>query len=281
MKFGVHIAIWDTPFRTREHLSLIARAKALGAEVFEFPMEPDSEIDPPAVRSAFQSEGMLFSTATMCGPGPGLFDEDPAERAHWLDHLKRSIDVAAEIGAGNFSFVAGGFSGSTRLSEQERRDGFARASDAARAAAEHAADAGLRLGAEVLNRYETNILSTVAEGVDFVNQVDHPAFGLHLDTFHMNIDEPRPGDAIRLVGDRLFHMHCADNQRAEPGTGTIDWGVIGAALRAVAFDRFAVIEMMNFSAPLAEVVRIWHPWGREPDDQARDGLAFLRSAFAG
>ncbi len=280
MKFGLHLNIWDSPFRTRDHLSHIARAKSLGADVFEFPLEPEAEIDPPAVRSALESEGLGFATGVMCGPGPGLFDEDPAERARWLDLLKRSIDVAADIGASHISMVAGGFGDANRRSDQERLDGSAHASDAVRSAAERAGDAGLTLASEVLNRYETNILTNTAEVVDFVNQVDHPAFGIHLDTFHMNIDEPRPGDAIRLAGDRLFHFHCADNDRAEPGTGTMNWDVIGAALNSVGYDKFAVVEVFNYDAPAAEVVRIFRPWGRDPDDQARNALAFLRSSFA-
>ncbi len=94
---------------------------------------------------------------------------------------------------------------------------------------------GLRLALEPINRYETTLINTCAEGLTLIERVGAENFGLLLDTFHMNIEEPQMADAIRQCGERIFHFHVADSNRWHPGAGHIDFSTILQALRATGY----------------------------------------------
>jgi len=82
---------------------------------------------------------------------------------------------------------------------------------------DHAQDAGMRFAYEVLNRYETNLITTAAQARELMVLIDHPAVGINLDCFHMGIEEESQGKAIRTAGDKLFHLHASTSTRAAPG----------------------------------------------------------------
>ncbi len=93
-----------------------------------------------------------------------------------------------------------------------------------------AAQCGVRLALEPINRYETTLINSVAQGLDLLSRVGADNMGLLLDTFHMNIEEPRIEESICACGDRIFHFHVADSNRWYPGAGHLDFGRILNAL---------------------------------------------------
>ena len=280
MKYGVSFWIWEGPFRTREHMWFPARAKALGADAIEIPFEEGTEIDPSALRAALDGEGLEFYSGSACGPGPGFFDANESERRRCEDFLKGRLDFMAEAGGRTLITLIGGLGEARRVPPQEYPGLYNRAADAFRPVAERAAEAGIQVAIEVINRYEANMLTSTREALDFLDRLDHPTVGILLDTFHMNIEETSPAEAIRLSGDRLVHVHCTENDRGIPGRGTVGWKDIGEALRAVRYAGPAVIEVMNYATPIGDAVKIWSPWEAPPDEGARSGLAFLKETFA-
>jgi D-psicose/D-tagatose/L-ribulose 3-epimerase len=146
-----------------------------------------------------------------------------------------------------------------------------------RGLAEYAADHGVVLCIEPLNRFETSFINLASQVVELVDRVDHPACQAMLDTFHMNIEEKSVGDAIRAVGPRLRHFHSCENDRGAPGSGHVPWSDVASALRDIDYDGPVVIE--SFSAQIESIARaaaIWRPVASSPDALAQDGLVFLR-----
>jgi sugar phosphate isomerase/epimerase len=88
---------------------------------------------------------------------------------------------------------------------------------------EEAARAGVRLALEPINRYETTLINTVAQGLELIGGVDAENLGLLFDTFHANIEEPSSEASLIAAGDRLFHVHVADSNRWYPGAGHLDF----------------------------------------------------------
>ena len=84
---------------------------------------------------------------------------------------------------------------------------------------------------EILNRYESNLVTTAAEARELMDQVGHPAVGIHLDCFHMSIEETDLGEAIRAAGDKLYHLHASASHRGTPGGGHQPWAEVAQALR--------------------------------------------------
>ena len=94
---------------------------------------------------------------------------------------------------------------------------------------------GIRLALEPINRYETTLINTVAQGMELIERVGADNFGLLLDTFHMNIEEPVIEDSIRQCGDRIFHFHVADSNRWHPGAGHLDFKSILNTLHSTGY----------------------------------------------
>ena len=107
-----------------------------------------------------------------------------------------------------------------------------------------AAPHGVRLALEPINRYETTLVNTVAEGLALLDRVGAANMGLLLDTFHMNIEDPSLTESVRLCGDRIFHFHVADSNRWYPGAGHIDFAAVLRALQATGYQGFVSGEFM-------------------------------------
>ncbi|MBN2355750.1 sugar phosphate isomerase/epimerase [candidate division KSB1 bacterium] len=102
----------------------------------------------------------------------------------------------------------------------------------------------VKLAIEPLNRYETDILNTVAETLSFIDELKLDQVGLLLDSFHMNIEEPSVFRSIELAGNRIFHVHVADSNRWHPGAGHIDFIEFVRALDRSGYDQFISAEIL-------------------------------------
>jgi D-psicose/D-tagatose/L-ribulose 3-epimerase len=111
-----------------------------------------------------------------------------------------------------------------------------------------------------------------------IHDVGSPALKLHLDTFHMNIEEKDPAAAIRRAGAHLGHFHACGCDRGTPGNDHIDWKSIAAALRAIRYDGDVVIESFTSDVKaLARAAAIWRKLEPTRDEIAWKGLKFLRN----
>ncbi|MCP4357075.1 MAG: sugar phosphate isomerase/epimerase, partial [Chloroflexi bacterium] len=111
-------------------------------------------------------------------------------------------------------------------------------------------------------------------------QVDHPAAKLHLDTYHLNMEEDNIAEAIRLAGNNIGHFHCAASNRKLPGQGHIDWTAVNQALTDVHYQGGIVIETFpNPNAETGRTVNVWRPLVKDFDAEAQHALSFLRQHF--
>ena len=146
---------------------------------------------------------------------------------------------------------------------------------------EYAADRGVVLGVETLNRFETSFLNTTAQALELIDRVDHPSVGLALDVFHLGIEEKHVGDALRAAGQRLVHLQVAENDRGTPGTGSLPWGDVAKALHEIGYTGRVVIETFSDRVEaIARAAAIWRPLAPDSDTLASEGLAFLRGLLA-
>lgn len=104
----------------------------------------------------------------------------------------------------------------------------------------------VRLALEPINRYETSLINNVTQGMDLISDVNADNFGLLLDTFHMNIEEPQIEKSIELCGNRIFHVHVADSNRWYPGAGHLNFGAIITSLRDTGYTGFLSGEFLPY-----------------------------------
>jgi D-psicose/D-tagatose/L-ribulose 3-epimerase len=134
---------------------------------------------------------------------------------------------------------------------------------------------------EPLNRFETDFINTVDQALKMVKDVGSPALKVHLDTFHMNIEEKCQGEAIKKAGRHLGHLHACGSDRGTPGNDHIGWDCIAKALKAVKYQGDVVIESFTKDVKvIAKAAAIWRQIEPSREEIATKGLKFLRKALA-
>jgi D-psicose/D-tagatose/L-ribulose 3-epimerase len=281
VRLGVNSFVWRSPFDTARDLYLVDHAADLGAEVFEVAVEDPALIDAAALARALQRRSLGCVVCGAFGPGRDVGDADAQVREATLSYLSSLIGLAARLGAG---VVAGPLYGSVGLAraldEAERRAERERVLGSLRIAAQEASAHGVRLALEPLNRFETDRINTVAQGLRWCDDLGHASVGLHLDTFHMHLEERDSGAALRaaLEAGRLFHVHACENDRGVPGRGQVAWGSVASALTEGGYGGDVVIESFTPAVKsIAAAVCLWRPVAPDQDTIAREGLAFLRA----
>ena len=190
--------------------------------------------------------------------GLSFTSDDPEVRAAAIERISNHIPLAAHLGA---IVILGLIRGITPKGQTHERS-MAYLVEAIQQCAAAAEGTGVRFALEPMNRYETDLIHTAAEGMELIERVGKDNFGLLLDTFHMNIEEADIGDSIRACGDRIFHFHVADSNRWHPGAGHLDFGTILDDLEGTGYRGFVSGEFM----PLPDA-----------DTAARNGVDYLRA----
>ncbi len=150
-----------------------------------------------------------------------------------------------------------------------------------------AGDLGIDYCLEVVNRFETTVLNTCEEALQFIADVGMDSVKMLLDTFHMNIEEDNIPNAIRLAGDKLGHLHVGEGNRNLPGQGSLPWNEIGQALRDINYTKGVVMEpFVKAGGKVGEDIKVWRDISKGADEAAMDknikeSLEFLKKAFLG
>jgi D-psicose/D-tagatose/L-ribulose 3-epimerase len=275
---GANVWIWDSPITDVVIGELAPRVAGLGFDLIELPVEDPGAWDPGRAAEALARAGLEAGVCCVMPPGRDLAVDDEEVVASTRAYLSHCVEVADRVG----SRVVGGpmYAAVGRLwamDEAQRRRTVARVAERLRPVAELAGERGVRLAVEPLNRYETSLINTVEQGLFLIETIDHPACGLLLDTFHMNIEERSPAAAARAAAGSIAHVHACGTDRGAPGGDAFDWPGFLAALRDAGYDGSLCIESFtSTNEVIATAAAIWRPLAASPDALAADGLRFLR-----
>lgn len=232
---GVELAVRDPGLLDADHIKKVLT---------------DRNLEAPAIGTgqAYGEEGLSFTHP----------DEKIREQA--INRIKAQIDFAFNFKAQVILGLIRGRFGDT----VSRKQALEWLTEALKECANYASRKNIKLAVEPINRYETNLVSTVSEGIGLIEKADADNLGLLLDTFHMNIEEPSIEDSIRKAGNRLFHFHLADSNRWYPGAGHIDFKKVVEILKQIGYKGFLSAEIL----PLPD-----------SDTCAEKTVAFMRRIF--
>jgi len=275
---GISSFVLASPF-TDNDTQFFKYAREIGFEVFEVCVEEPAQLSAEPLIEAANGAGLQISVCGAFGPDRDVSHEEPDKRAQGLRYLKGCIDLAADVGSPHVAGPMYSATGKARLlSAEQREQQRTWAAESLREAADYAGERGVRLAMEPLNRFETDLVNTVEQGLDLCDRIGRANVGLLLDTFHMNIEEKSFTEAMTSAGDRLFHMQVAENDRGTPGSGHVPWDEVFRALDAVGYNGSVVIEsFLPTVAEIARAVSLWRPVAPSMDALARDGYAFIRA----
>ena len=259
---GINLLVWNGQVGAAE-IALFPKLRALGYDGVELPIFGPEMLDLGVARAALAENGLACTVSTAMPAGVNLIDAE--RRADGVAFLQTIIEQAAAVGA---SIVCGPLA--APVGELRGRgctvDEWRSCVVGLREAGLIAADHGVTLALEPLNRFETFVVNTVADGVRLMDEVDQPAVGLLLDTFHMHIEEKSTAAAIRLAGRHLKHFHASENDRGIIGSGQVAWPSVFGALRDIDYTGWTVVESFSHAIPeLAGATCIWRPLAPSPE----------------
>ena len=280
MRIGINTFLFTSPFTTAS-IKLFPTFKKWGFQTVEIPVESPEHIDPTKVKAAADEHDLAIGSMCACmGPGRD-FRGTAAEQQTAMDYCKELVDQAAIVGCPRLIGPIYSVVGKAEAVEpaQQKRE-FSTVVKNLKALAAYAAKRGVELCIEPLNRFETDFLNTCDQGLRLLKAVGAKNVKLHLDTFHMNIEEKNQAAAIRKAGKRLGHFHACGSDRGTPGNDHIDWKAIAKALTDLDYQGDIVIE--SFTTDVKVIARAAAIWRRiEPtrDEIAVKGLKFLKSVL--
>jgi D-psicose/D-tagatose/L-ribulose 3-epimerase len=275
LKYAVHAYAWTGSW-SNQTLDLIDRAKGLGFDLIEVPLMEIEKVDPQAIRSRLQTVGLGVCTSTACSENDDPTGEDEATRRRGVDYLIKCVKATAAMGATVFTGVTYSAIG-RRIDSRPDHRYWERAAKALKEAAKVAQDLGVTIGIEPINRYETFLVNTCDQAYQLMEMIDEPNIAIHLDAYHMNIEECDFYKPTRKALPKLCHYHLSESHRGTPGTGVVDWDGIYRALGEGNYQGVVGLESFAEVAPaMAAATCIWRSLVESSDQLLKEGLAYLK-----
>ncbi|MBD8554504.1 sugar phosphate isomerase/epimerase [Rhizobium sp. CFBP 8762] len=271
--FGVHTSMWTMNWDREGAERAVAAAVKYSVDFIEIPMLNPPAIDTAHTRSLLEKNN-LRAVCSLGLPERAWASVRPDVA---IDYLALAIDKTADLGGEALSGVIyGGIGERTGVPPTEAEyDNVARV---LQAAAKHARSRGLELGVEAVNRYENHLINTGQQAVDMIERVGADNVFVHLDTYHMNIEEKGAANGILAARDHIKYIHLSESDRGTPGYGTCDWDEIFATLAAIGFKGGLAMEsFINMPPELAYGLSVWRPVARDEEEVMGNGLPFLRN----
>ena len=223
---------------------MLARFRAWGYDAVELAVRDPAQLDAAALERSLCTGGLpvaaLATGSAYVVDGLSYTHPDPPIRQAARERVAAHCQLAARIGGA----VILGLVRGRLVPGVARAQAMAWMREGVGAACETGARLGVDLIFEPINRYETDLVNTVDEGLAVLEEIGAANLGLLLDTFHMNIEEPHICQSLLRAGRHLRHLHAADSNRCYPGAGHIDFAAVVATLRSMGYDGYLSAEIL-------------------------------------
>ena len=223
----------------------LKKAGELGYDAIEIHLRENDPVDIRSVVNAMEQTGtkvsMIVTGRLNTEGGCSLLDDRPYAMHAAIEGTKQYIEMASAVSA---DLVIGWLVGNIPAGALSRERYLLRLAENLRLLSVYAKEKNVRINIEVINRLEVNVFTTVKSLTDFISSYNLENIYVHLDTFHMNIDENSFREAILTAGNKLGYFHLADNTRRYPGSGTIDFKSILALLREISYKGYLSVECL-------------------------------------
>jgi D-psicose/D-tagatose/L-ribulose 3-epimerase len=277
MRIGINTFLFTSPFTTQS-TRLFSKFKDWGFDTVELAVEDPTHIDAALVKRELDKAGLVCGSVCACmGPDRDLRGNSQQQKTG-LKYMKAVIDQMVVLDCPSligpvYSSVGRADAVPAKEYKQQWRTVAANLKNLCAYAEERKKVVCL----EPLNRFETDFINTCDQAINMIETVGSPALKIHLDTFHMNIEEKDQAAAIRKAGKLLGHFHACGSDRGTPGNDHIDWSPIAKALKAINYKGDVVIESFTTDVKvIAKAAAIWRRMEPTRDEIATKGVKFLQ-----
>jgi D-psicose/D-tagatose/L-ribulose 3-epimerase len=277
VQIGAHALVFTGTFEAEGLTLAIEKTKAAGFDLIEIPlMEPES-FDHALAARLLQDNDLAVTASLGLSESTDLTSADPGIVEAGERMLTSCLEIVSGMGGTHLCGVL--YSAMKKYMEPATPTGRASSAAAINRLASRAADLGVHLSLEVVNRYETNLLNTGRAALGFLDEVDHANVSVHLDTYHMNIEESDLFSPVLDVAERLGYVHIGESHRGYLGSGTVDYGSFFRGLARIGYDGPVVFESFSSAVvneDLSRMLGIWRNLWQDSDDLAAHANTFIR-----
>ncbi|QRM57380.1 sugar phosphate isomerase/epimerase [Sinorhizobium sp. BG8] len=271
-KIGVHSFVWSAGSSRDDLERALNRTHELGYKLIEFSYLDPRQVDVAWLAGRIRELGLDVAISMGLPPEGDISSDDAAVVARGEEILDKAVALTRDLGGTKLAGIL-----SSAHGKQERaltRQAWDTSVSALSKVADRARTTGVTLNLEIVNRFESNMLNTAAQGMAYIADTGASNVFLHLDTFHMNIEEADVGLAIRHAADKIGYVHIGESHRGYLGTGSIDFPAIFDALVAIGWNDYVTFE--SFSSAIVDKdlslkTAIWR-------DLWKDNVALARHA---
>jgi D-psicose/D-tagatose/L-ribulose 3-epimerase len=274
--FGAHAFIWAGEWTPEGAEKVIRGAAEARLDFVEIPLLHPESMDVSGTKELLDRYG-IGCTCSLGLPEAAHLPFAP-EAAQGF--LQTAVDVTAALGSDALSGAIYTHLG-TLTRKPPTEDELAQVARVIKGVARYAAQQRVSLGIEAINRYETYLINLASQADEMLDRIDEPNVFVHLDTYHMNIEEKGFYDPIVDIGPKMRYIHLSESDRGTPGTGNVHWDDVFRGLKAMEYDGRLVME--SFAAVNEDIIgatALWRDVVGDPRALVRDGLTFLREKSA-
>lgn len=277
-KLGIHSFVWTGGTTQQDLEGAMEKSHRLGYGLIEFPRLDPKKFDVDWLAGRLKAYDLKVVVTMGLPPDGDVSSEDPAIVARGEQILSDTVAITRDLGGEKLGGII--FSAHRKYNSLPTQKGWDNSVRALARVAEKAKPAGVSLVLEIVNRFETNLLNTTAQGLAFLDQAGSDNMFLHLDTFHMNIEEADPAQAIRLAGKRLGYFHIGESNRGFLGSGVINFTPIFDALVEIGYDDWITFESFSSEVvdeDLSVTCAIWRNTWKDNVEVARLAKAYIEA----
>ncbi len=277
MHIGCHGLVWTSSFDRDGLEKAVTGTVSTGYDLLEIPLFDPFGFDLEAATAVLAEHPVTISASLGLSADADLLG-DPEQVAAGRAKLVKAVDVVADLGGAYLVGVL--YSQLAKYTAPVSTEARRRSVAALQEVADHASTRGLTLGLEVVNRYETNLFTTARGALAYIAEIDRPNVGVHLDTYHMNIEEPDMIQPILESADKLVYVHVGESHRGYLGTGTVDFDTFFKGLAFAGYD--GPITFESFSSAVADpsitrMLAVWRDLWDDSADLAAHANGYIRN----
>ncbi|MFZ5870960.1 MAG: sugar phosphate isomerase/epimerase family protein [Actinomycetota bacterium] len=278
---GVHALVWVGGWSHQEAERAIVATARTGFDLIEIPVLDPASVDTGSTRALLEQHGLRAGCSLGLDLGADISSGDPAVVMRGARRLANALTVTHALGADYLGGVV--YSALAKYPQPSTSAGRANSVAAIRELASEASAHGIAVGLEVVNRYESNLLNTAEQAMAFIDDVGADNVVVHLDTYHMNIEETDFAAPVRTCGDRLGYVHIGESNRGYLGTGTVDFPQFFTALREAGYTGTVTFESFSSAVvhpSLSNMLAVWRNLWDDGHDLAAHALDYMRHGLA-
>jgi D-psicose/D-tagatose/L-ribulose 3-epimerase len=280
LEFGGHALVWVGDWSAASARSAISSAARNGYDYIELAIFDPWSFDIAMTKDLLQEFNLRAHASLGLSAKTDVTSPDASIVKKGDELLRKVADVLHALGGTELCGVI--YSSLAKYPGPASKEARASSVAAMQRLADYTAELGINIDLEVVNRYETNIMNTGLEGLEFLDQVNRPNAFIHLDTYHMNIEEDGLQKSVLAAGERLGYVHIGESHRGYLGTGNVDFDSFFTALKKINYQGPITFESFSSAVvdpALSNTLCVWRNLWNDSDDLAKKSLDFMKARY--